>query len=61
MRYVVEFDMRSELSANASEAIYRTLVSRLGRIDNFKVVADRAYVGYIQENGSIVCREVSPD
>jgi hypothetical protein len=60
MRYVVQFDMRSELGANASEAVYRALVSSFGRIDNFKIVADRVYVGYIQENGSIAWREVGP-
>ncbi len=38
MRYTVEFDSPSELVDNASEGIYKALVSVLGNIGNFRIL-----------------------
>lgn len=66
MRYAVEFEMQSDADDNVSQAVYKTLVSTFGQIDNFSMVPQRTYVGYLvpgkpfhwQEVGS---REASTD
>jgi len=49
MRYIVEFQTSSELADNASEGVYKALVSVLGNIGNLRIVRDGAtYIGYIR-------------
>jgi hypothetical protein len=62
MRYSVEFEMQSDLGDTAvSEAVYGTIVSAFGSINNFKVVQGSAYVGYFKGNQPIIWSEVRPN
>lgn len=58
MRYAVEFEMQSDLPESVSEAIHKALVSAFGSIEKFKIVPERSYVGYIQQNQPIFWKEV---
>jgi hypothetical protein len=61
MRYIIEFDTHSELADNASEGIYKALVSVLGNIGNFRILCDSAtFIGYVRaKDQPIMWREVS--
>jgi hypothetical protein len=49
MKYTVEFEVQSELG-NASETVYKALVSAFGSIYKIRVMPVREYVWYVQEN-----------
>jgi hypothetical protein len=61
MRYIVEFDAQSEIADNASEGIYKALVSVLGNVGSFRIVRDGAtFIGYVRaKDQPIMWREVS--
>lgn len=58
MKYTIEFEVQSDLDENATETIYRTLVTTFGRIDNFRIVPKRTYVGYIRQGAPFQWREI---
>jgi hypothetical protein len=58
MRYSVEFEMQSDLRESVSEAVHKSLVAAFGSIEKLKIVPQRVYVGYLQENQQIFWREV---
>jgi hypothetical protein len=61
MRYIVEFEASSELAENASDVVYKALVSVLGNIGHARVVRDGAtFIGYLKEKDQpIIWMEVS--
>jgi hypothetical protein len=61
VRYIVEFETLSELAENASDVVYKALVSVLGNIGNVRVVRDGAtFIGYFKaKDQPIIWREVS--
>lgn len=61
MKYIVEFEMRSDAHDAVSELVRKALVSAFGSVDKFSIRPCNEYVGHIQKDQHISWHEVDPN
>jgi len=59
MKYMIEFELQSDVGGTISERIHNSLVSAFGSIDRLKILPIRTYVAELHGHMAFVWREVS--
>jgi hypothetical protein len=54
MKYIVEFEMQSDLGDAVRETVQKVLMSSLGSVEKLKIAPVPTYTWYIQVNNPII-------